>query len=181
MKVFGGEGGRIAKKCVRGALRDGRGWRWRAGGASMKWRRHACGSSGQRRRSSSPWRSLARPRGAVSVWESLALSTVEICSFRASPKRARRERRGVGALCGWSPPLAPALRVSHLCVGGQLDTRAKGVHFLFPIRMDWEHPSFTLPVSYTVEGAGCHMGISERSPPRLQSSSRDPHVLLCRT
>src|SRR5664279_5528892 len=77
--------------------------------------------------------------------------------------------------------VARALRVSHLCVGGQLDTRAKGVHFLFPIRMDWEHPSFTLPVSYTVEGAGCHMGISERSPPRMQSSSRDPHVLLCRT
>jgi len=47
MKVFGGEGGRMAKNCVRGALRDGCGWRWRAGGASMKWRRRACESSGQ--------------------------------------------------------------------------------------------------------------------------------------
>lgn len=65
-------------------------------------------------------------------------------------------------------PLAEALQMSHLSVRGQLDTQHKEMQFLFPTRMDWEYPGFTLPVSYTVEGAGCHMLLSERSPPRMK-------------
>ena len=47
MKVFGDGAECMAKKCTRATLRDGCGWRWRAGGASMRWRRRACESSGQ--------------------------------------------------------------------------------------------------------------------------------------
>jgi hypothetical protein len=78
-------------------------------------------------------------------------------------------------------PLALVLESAHLCVGGQLDTRDYRVQFLFPIPRVWAHPSSTLPVSYTVEEARRHMSISERSPPRVRSSSRNPLVLLCRT
>jgi hypothetical protein len=55
------------------------------------------------------------------------------------------------------------------------------VQFHFPIQWDWAPARSTLPVSYTVEEARRHMAISERSPPRVKSSSRNPLVLLCRT
>jgi hypothetical protein len=119
--------------------------------------------------------------GSAGLRDGLALPTIESTFFRAEVKRPRQGGQGLGALCAASPPLAPWLRVSHLSVGGQLDTRPRRVHLHFPIRLDWEHPASTLPVSYTVEGAECHMGISERSPPRVMSCSRNPLALRCRT
>lgn len=120
-------------------------------------------------------------RGSAGLRALLAHPTIESTFFRAEAKQPRQGERGLGALYAAPPPLAPRLRMSHLSVGDQLDTRPRRVHLHFPIRLDWEHPASTLPVSYTVEGAECHMGISERSPPRVMSCSRNPLALRCRT
>jgi hypothetical protein len=106
--------------------------------------------------------------------------------YRERPIGGRTEANATSGMpCGCSVPstgpLALALDCAHLCVGGQLDTGDYRVQFLFPILRVWAHPSSTLPVSYTVEEARRHMGISERSPPRVKTSSRNPLVLLCRT
>jgi hypothetical protein len=109
------------------------------------------------------------------------IPTIERGKSGARRKRTRRIGEHSAALCRRTSPLAPVLGRTHLCVCGQLDTRDYRVQFLFPILRVWAHPSSTLPVSYTVEEAKRHMSISERSPPRVKSSSRNPLVLLCRT
>jgi hypothetical protein len=110
-----------------------------------------------------------------------ALPTIERHISWVDGERAGRAAGDADALYRPSSPLALVLGTTHLCVSGQLDTRDYRVQFLFPIQRDWAHPSSTLPVSYTVEEARRHMAISERSPPRMKSYSRNPLVLLCRT
>ena len=111
-------------------------------------------------------------------------SPIPTIERRISGERQKRTRRTAvhsAALCRRTSPLALVPGRAHLCVCGQLDTRDDRVQFLFPIPRGWAHPGWMLPVSYTVEEAKRHMGISERSPPRVASSSRNPLVLLCRT
>ena len=118
---------------------------------------------------------------AIAGWLVFRDSHYRDAHNRGKQKRALRELF-IRMLCAvGGSPLALALESAHLCVSGQLDTGDYRVQFLFPIPRGWAHPGSTLPVSYTVEEARRHMGISERSPPRAKSPSRNPLVLVCRT
>lgn len=109
-----------------------------------------CGSSGQATAIFVSRRSPVRPTGVVSVWNGLALPTIEITFFRAAPRRARQERRGAGALYGRSPPWrwGSGCRISvwvasltrepkgctFLSLSGWIGSRLVS-RFLFPIRL----------------------------------------------